>query len=57
MAKKTLPQIALLFQDLNQQMKDLEAQLITSQQSCYQLRVLLHNIMLEVIQDYKSLLH
>ena len=57
MAKKTLPQIALLFQDLNQQMKDLEAQLITSQHSCYQLRVLLHDIMLEVIQDYKSLLH
>ena len=56
MAKETLPQIALVFQNFHQQIKDLEIQLATAHESCRQLRVALHDVMLEVAQDYRSLL-
>lgn len=56
MTTKTLPQIAVLFQNFDQQIKDHEAQLATAHEICRQLRVSLRDIMLEVAKDYKSML-
>ncbi len=55
MAKRTVTQIASLFQNFDQQIKDHEVQIATAHQSSQQLRASLRDIMLEVVKDYKSL--